>query len=372
MSAVTALQLAMDELQAKESAIDARRAAVEEEIARMRAELRAEQQAFEGVSRVVESAVVRAQTNVKLNVGGARYETTRSTLETQSLFFAHMLSGRHGDAVSTSDGCIFIDRDGELFAPILEFMRGARPRVGALDRDKLLEEARYYCIDTPGAEEPFSEALRQPESHGGHPMCELSRAEIIRALVPGVPVVLRGIALRGVDISYLGLASANLSMTDLSNANLAGADLSQVKFSGSNLSGSNLSNAILSKAVFSKANLSGADMTGAILWEANLSGANLSGANLTRADLTNAVFAKANLSSANFSYATLSMASLSEANTSGADFSNTTLVDGGAIKLSNNANQLPGANLFKSYLWSQESALTGRGVVKVAPRDTHE
>ncbi|GAM27045.1 hypothetical protein SAMD00019534_102200 [Acytostelium subglobosum LB1] len=60
---------------------------------------------------------------VKLNIGGTKYLTTRDTLlSAQSTFFTALLSGSCGNAMD-SDGHYFIDRDGDIFAHILSYMR---------------------------------------------------------------------------------------------------------------------------------------------------------------------------------------------------------------------------------------------------------
>ncbi|KAG8471268.1 hypothetical protein KFE25_009689 [Diacronema lutheri] len=85
---------------------------------------------------------------VVLNVAGVRYDTARSTLArstlARSVYFASVLAGGAGGGAG-----IFVDRDGALFAPILAYMRGTRPHVGASGREAVLAQARFTFRTTP-------------------------------------------------------------------------------------------------------------------------------------------------------------------------------------------------------------------------------
>jgi hypothetical protein len=112
---------------------------------------------------------------VLLNIGGYRFETSVQTLRrVPHTFFDAYFSGRYAQDVC-NDGSIFVDRDGEHFGHILEYMRdgmvavaeaGARPSVSLLRA--LKREFGFYCIELC-AEEPVEPA--QPEMAfvmGGH------------------------------------------------------------------------------------------------------------------------------------------------------------------------------------------------------------
>ena len=79
-----------------------------------------------------------------LNVGGKNYVTTRSTLE-KSDYFRALLSGNFA-VNKDKNGAVFIDRNGEWFAFILEFLRSGY----ALGPSELLDviqiESEYYQI----------------------------------------------------------------------------------------------------------------------------------------------------------------------------------------------------------------------------------
>jgi hypothetical protein len=92
--------------------------------------------------------------HVKLNIGGYRFQTSVQTLRrVPHTFFDAYFSGRYAQDVC-DDGSIFVDRDGEHFGHVLEYMRdgvvsvaepGARPSVSLLRA--LKSEFGYYCIE---------------------------------------------------------------------------------------------------------------------------------------------------------------------------------------------------------------------------------
>jgi hypothetical protein len=92
--------------------------------------------------------------HVELNIGGYRFKTSVQTLRrVPHTFFDAYFSGRYAQDVC-NDGSIFVDRDGEHFGHVLEYMRdgvvsvaapGARPSVSLLRA--LKREFGYYCIE---------------------------------------------------------------------------------------------------------------------------------------------------------------------------------------------------------------------------------
>jgi hypothetical protein len=100
---------------------------------------------------------------VELNIGGYRFETSVQTLRrVPHTFFDAYFSGRYAQDVC-DDGSIFVDRDGEHFGHILEYMRDgmvavaearARPNVSLLRA--LKREFGFYCIELSkeGSAEP--------------------------------------------------------------------------------------------------------------------------------------------------------------------------------------------------------------------------
>jgi hypothetical protein len=91
---------------------------------------------------------------VELIIGGFRFETSVQTLRrVPHTFFDAYFSGRYAQDVCT-DGSIFVDRDGEHFGHILEYMRngvismaepGARPSISLLRA--LKREFGFFCIE---------------------------------------------------------------------------------------------------------------------------------------------------------------------------------------------------------------------------------
>jgi len=88
---------------------------------------------------------------VSLNVGGKGLTTTRTTLGMCS-YFAKLL--KHDDlgtllAKRDDKGAIFVDRNGETFAMVLDYLRdGALPVLDCADSlRRLLTDAEYYGVD---------------------------------------------------------------------------------------------------------------------------------------------------------------------------------------------------------------------------------
>ena len=90
---------------------------------------------------------------IRLNVGGVWYTTTLSTLQTfPDSIFPKMLSQRdnkkRGSKEDEAKGYYFIDRDGDLFRYILNFMRTEELSLPAnfQDMNQLIKEAEFYGL----------------------------------------------------------------------------------------------------------------------------------------------------------------------------------------------------------------------------------
>jgi hypothetical protein len=91
---------------------------------------------------------------VELNIGGYCFHTSVQALRrVPNTFFDASFSGRYAQDVC-DDGSIFVDRDGEHFGHVLEYMRdgvvsvaepGAHPSVSLLRA--LKREFGFYCIE---------------------------------------------------------------------------------------------------------------------------------------------------------------------------------------------------------------------------------
>uniref|UniRef100_A0ACB8FFC5 SH3KBP1-binding protein 1 n=1 Tax=Sphaerodactylus townsendi TaxID=933632 RepID=A0ACB8FFC5_9SAUR len=83
---------------------------------------------------------------VQLNVGGRRFSTSRQTLTwAPDSFFSSLLSGRIS-TLKDETGAIFIDRDPDIFAPILNFLRTKELDLRGTNVSVLLHEAEFYGI----------------------------------------------------------------------------------------------------------------------------------------------------------------------------------------------------------------------------------
>jgi hypothetical protein len=117
------------------------------EVATQKAELRREIEAMQ-------THAEQQQGRVELNIGGHCFQTSVQTLRRlPHTFFDAYFSGRYAQDVC-NNGSIFVDRDGEHFGHVLEYMRdgvvsvaeaGAHPSVSLLRA--LKREFGYYCIE---------------------------------------------------------------------------------------------------------------------------------------------------------------------------------------------------------------------------------
>jgi hypothetical protein len=118
------------------------------EVARERAELHREIEAMQTHTEAQEG-------RVELNIGGRRFETSVQTLRrVPHTFFDAYFSGRYAQDVC-ADGSIFVDRDGEHFDHVLEYMRDGVVSVATQDASELdvsllralKREFGFYCIE---------------------------------------------------------------------------------------------------------------------------------------------------------------------------------------------------------------------------------
>eukprot|EP01043_Picozoa_sp_COSAG02_P072373 COSAG02_NODE_13614_length_1372_cov_1.328358_1_plen_332_part_10 len=262
---------------------------------------------------------------VRLNVGGTRYTTL---LETLTRVPGSMLTAMFGGLSTDTDdehcsfalpqddtGAYIIDRDGQSFRHVLNFLRHDGPTQCSLprsaeERSMLALEAEYYMLD---------ELLDQCCSigHNGRQLYPMSQAEFLSQplrdssangnpvkVVCLPPVDLRainlayqsyvGCAFRECDLRQVDMRKANLSCCDLQDARLQGSDLTAAVLSHARLKGANLEHAVLSNA-----NLQYCDLEGASLRWAILDGANLGAAQLQGADLRGAVLLRLQGASSN-------------------------------------------------------------------------
>jgi hypothetical protein len=111
---------------------------------------------------------------VELNIGGYRFETSVQSLRRiKHTFFDAYFSGRYAQDVC-DDGSIFVDRDGEHFGHVLEYMRdgcvsvaatGVCPGVSLLRA--LKREFGFYCIELVAEEAEETEQQETAFAIGG-------------------------------------------------------------------------------------------------------------------------------------------------------------------------------------------------------------
>jgi hypothetical protein len=85
----------------------------------------------------------------RLNIGGKIFDTTPDTLA-GCPYFKQFLSGKELGHRFDEDGRLFVDRNGDLFSHILEYLRSRRrPPQHIIDGQKnaLLAECAFYCMD---------------------------------------------------------------------------------------------------------------------------------------------------------------------------------------------------------------------------------
>ena len=80
---------------------------------------------------------------VLLDIGGMKFKTTDSTLM-KSEFFKALLSGKFGD--KQEDGSYFIDRNGEYFKYLLDYMRYGYTTIPSKYATMIHLEAQFYQI----------------------------------------------------------------------------------------------------------------------------------------------------------------------------------------------------------------------------------
>jgi hypothetical protein len=124
---------------------------------------------------------------VELNIGGFRFETSVQTLRrVPHTFFETYFSGRYAQDVC-ADGSIFVDRDGEHFGHILEYMRdgvvsvaepGAQPSVSLLRALKREFGFIELCAEQPMETQQQELALVMGGYHSGIESASMERYDL--------------------------------------------------------------------------------------------------------------------------------------------------------------------------------------------------
>ncbi|XP_004296111.1 PREDICTED: FH protein interacting protein FIP2-like [Fragaria vesca subsp. vesca] len=206
---------------------------------------------------------------VRLNVGGKLFCTTIGTLtlrEPDSMLAA-MFSGRH--TLKLEDGHVLIDRDGDYFGFILNWLRdGDVPAALETHQYKqLIKEADYFQL----------RGLKD-----GIHISDFTRLEIIKCIQLSVKTF-RGVNLSGVDLSKLELSRTDFVYACLQNVSFSLADLQGACFEDVDAEGVVFDSANLEDCKFVKSNIRGSSFVGARLTEGNLISACLSSCNIVGA-----------------------------------------------------------------------------------------
>ena len=103
----------------------------------------------------LESSAISSNTKVKLNVGGTYFETVMETLtknsEGQLTYFKTLFSRQWESEKDPNDDSIFIDRSGDLFWHILQYLRTGKLIFDDNDmtlRQSLIIEAEFYKVES--------------------------------------------------------------------------------------------------------------------------------------------------------------------------------------------------------------------------------
>ena len=205
------------------------------------------------VDELAEAGEKRAGTgHVVLNVGGMRFETTVDTLCSFSgSFFAKMFGGSY-DTRTEPDGSYFIDRSGEHFGQVLNFMRTHRLALPPTQAGMvaLQEELEYYQLTGPEYAQLTSLAAT-----------DYTRREVMDMRARGY-TLFSGANLSGLNLARLDLEGCTMERCELRGTDLAKAKITNCDFTEANLDGANLSGCVFSESTdMSCASLRGANLS---------------------------------------------------------------------------------------------------------------
>jgi len=107
-----------------------------------------EKRIWEEEKEIIDKVSSKLKNIIKLDIGGVRFKTSKSTLTNFDSYFKSMFSGRHAIELD-EDGYIFIDRDGTYFHYILNYLRNGNILLPN-DEDilfNLSNEVNFYCLN---------------------------------------------------------------------------------------------------------------------------------------------------------------------------------------------------------------------------------
>uniref|UniRef100_A0A7S1GBW9 BTB domain-containing protein n=1 Tax=Bicosoecida sp. CB-2014 TaxID=1486930 RepID=A0A7S1GBW9_9STRA len=281
---------------------------------------------------------------VHLNVGGARYATSRETLcRDRDSMLSILVNGELGSRRDTT-GAYFIDRDPKHFRFILNFLRDGDVDLPEDDTQlkQLLREAYFYQV---------AELIKLIEMQRRRVRRDVVSRENVLLMLHSAPTLqLPCSSLTGIRLSRLRMAEAVFYASDLSGADLSSCDLERAVFSHCLLRGANLSNTNLTGALLDGANMTGADLRKAQLYQADLKGASLAHADLTRANLQGAKLKGVVLDGANIKQAIMVGVDLRGFNLERANLQGANLERANLTGVNLTGANLQGANLWNAML----------------------
>ena len=172
---------------------------------------------------------LKSTKQIKLDVGGYKFSTTLTTMTADpDCMLAAMFSGRF-IVEKNEEGYVFIDRDGQFFHYILNWLRnGTLPPIeDQLEREYLLVESKYYQITS------LNEYLlaQDPHPHKSDPAEKFTLKELLQ-LVNNVPtgrkLQLPSADMRGLNLDGINLQGANIKFAKVDRATLQYANLQEV------------------------------------------------------------------------------------------------------------------------------------------------
>lgn len=255
---------------------------------------------------------------IRLNVGGQAF-----TMDTDILTCGNRGDGSLLAAICAGQfeldlddqGRIFLDRDPEVFAHVLDWLRLGYVNPGLSNRElhQVYEEAEYLQLPALAARtiQPSPRAV----SRSSNLYCSLEpsqQAEPSKQLETSKQLELTPSTDQRLTLTKAKIADIVIqSQEEIKMPSLAGFDLREAAFTGQKLSAPDFRNAMLAGvsfegAILSAANFSGADLTGASLKDARCQSASafreakMVGVCLQNADLSDCVFTGAQLEGCDF------------------------------------------------------------------------
>lgn len=211
---------------------------------------------------------------VKLDVGGRRYKTSKTTLISRpGTMLERMFSGELSPSTMDEEGWYFIDRDGKVFGHILNFLRsGFFPpsTLPAVEKELIGQEALFYGIPElekwAGAEKrrddrriSFSTLKKIENTTDLGRTINLDLADFSRMYLAGWRCAHR-----------MSLIKSTFENADLQDAHFKEVDFTSASFKGANLQGACFEKCLIKNVDFSGACLGGCSFEGSTFLDTDL------------------------------------------------------------------------------------------------------